>query len=110
MKKSKFGEAQYEAHITLLGNVDKKNELLLNVLKTLGMKVVDLVNIEKEGLQSEEFDVITTMHSPNLKDILGQTVLAVRTLQNMNFNVVRYKVESTIVDSKFDDKYKLLPK
>lgn len=58
----------YEAHINL---AEAKNpEVLAQYLRLLGLKVVDLVNLKLEGITSEEFGTITTMHSDNLADLV----------------------------------------
>jgi hypothetical protein len=109
MKTHKFGASQYEAHL----NIDKLEDsqthpALLKLLTDLGLKVVDLVNIPLKGLESEEFGTITTMHSDNLQTLIDNTRKAVLALQKEGYRVLRYKVESCVLDSKFEDSMKLL--
>lgn len=99
----------YESHITIFGEQeDWQIDNLLSLLQSLNLKVVDLVNIKRQGLQNEEFDVITTMHSSNLQDIVDKTKFAVEKLKFYNYPVVRYKIESTVYDSKHEDALELL--
>lgn len=91
----------YEAHVTIREPAD--HQTLLNALTFMGLKVVDLVNIDLDGMQNEE-GVITTMHSSNLQTLTEETSRAVKTLQSLNYEVLRYKIESTVIDSKYEDK------
>jgi hypothetical protein len=95
----------YEAHITV--EEPAQPDSIYEVLDFLGLKVVDLVNINIKGLLNEQ-GIITTMHSPNLQDLVDKTKLAVDTLKSYGYSVQRYKIESTVIDSKFDDSLKLL--
>jgi aryl-alcohol dehydrogenase-like predicted oxidoreductase len=107
-RQSKFGTAQYEAHITLgKTNESQQNDLILSLNK-LGFKVIDLAVINRPDLQNEAFDTITTSHSSNLQDLVDKTYDAVYNLKKDGFEVLRYKIESTIFDSKFEDTFKVL--
>jgi hypothetical protein len=95
----------YEAHITIKDTENKQE--LLDLLKDVGIKVVDLVNIPLDGLLNEE-GIITTMHGTTLSMLQLNVRLAVKTLQKYNYQVLRYKIESTVIDSKHDDVMNLL--
>lgn len=96
----------YEAYINL-GPVDCPKRLYVD-LCGVGLKIVDLVQVEIPGLDSEEFGVITTMHETNLKRLVSKVSMAVRVLKVLGYTVQRYKIESTVYDSKFEDKFNLL--
>jgi len=96
----------YEAHVNL-GPV-KRPEALQHDLAEVGLKIVDLVGIKLPGLESEEFGIITTMHETNLKRLVSDVSMAVRLLREWGYTVQRYKIESTVYDSKFEDKFGLL--
>lgn len=100
----------YEAHLTILGMNEEllSYDSLLTEIKSLGLKPVDLVNIRREDLENEEFDLITTLHSPSLKEITAQTIKAVTHLKEKGYPVVRYKIESAVFDSKYEDTFNLL--
>lgn len=95
----------YEAHITVKESSNPQK--LLSRLRDLNLKVVDLVNINIEGLNNEE-GIITTLHGSNLAHLTEQVRQAVQKLQLEDYTVLRYKIESTVLDSKHDDKLQLL--
>lgn len=95
----------YEAHITL-EDTDRPEDLQ-SLLTDLGIKVVDLVNIPLDGLLNEE-GIITTLHSNRLDLLKDRVVYSVQALQSNGYKVLRYKIESTIFDSKHHDKFQLL--
>lgn len=108
MGNPKFGNSQYEAHISL-GKMSKYAEdKLIPILNRVGFKVIDLAVIKKEGLEKEPFHIITTAHSKNLNSMCHNVSSAVDELRSQGYKVIRYKIESTVYDSKFEDKFNLL--
>jgi hypothetical protein len=98
----------YEAHVNL-GEMDTIHKVALpEVLNNLDFKTTDIVNLPIEGLEQEDFDTIITTKSDKLEDIKNKVYLAVVGLTELGYKVNRYKIESTIIDSKFDDKWELL--
>lgn len=109
MRKSKFGDSQYEAHVTL-GKMDArhKNMLIMSILPKSGFKITDIITMLVKGLEQEEFDTVITGKGDNLRQFTNEVQTTVLGLRNNGFEVLRYKIESTVVDSKFEDKFKLL--
>lgn len=98
----------YEAHINL-GEMDELQEAnLKTVLDKIGFKTTDIVNSPIEGLEQEDFHTILTTNDPNLSALKGRVGTSVLLLQAHGYKVNRYKIESTIWDSKFEDALELL--
>lgn len=94
----------YEAHIEI-APIDQKNiSLLKDDLQDLGFNLVDLVGIEREY----NLNLITTFHADNLSDLQDVVYNSVKQLKALGYDVKRYKIESTVIDSKFEDKLELL--
>lgn len=108
MKKNRFGDSQYEAHINL-GQMEKELEdKLQKVLENINFKTTDIVALPYEGLEQEEFYKIITTKDSNLRAITSRVENSVSLLQYLGYNVQRYKIESTIIDSKYEDKLDLI--
>lgn len=108
MKKHKFGDSQYEAHINL-GEMSAFQEMnLQNLLDNMGFKTTDIVAMPYEGLEQEDFYKIITTKDSNLKVLTERIKNSVLILSSLGYNVQRYKIESTVFDSKYEDKLGLL--
>lgn len=100
----------YEAHINL-GKMDKTLEIVLpEVLKGIDFKTTDIVALPIKGLESEDFYKIITTKDTNLETMKLRVSSAVEQLIDMGYDVQRYKIESTIIDSKYEDFFNLLTK
>lgn len=98
----------YEAHISL-GEMNKNDEdMLIPILNRVGFKVMDLAVIKKEGLENEPFHIIATAKSDCLQNLRDNVMSAVDTLKYAGYSVIRYKIESTIYDSKYEDALDIL--
>lgn len=98
----------YEAHINLGDMVDTLADGLPEVLSTIAFKTTDIVSMPYEGLETEDFTVIITTKDSNLKTLVQRIKDSVNLLIGLGYNVQRYKIESTIFDSKYEDAMGLL--
>lgn len=98
----------YEAHINLGAMVEALAEGLPEVLNKINFKTTDIVSMPYEGLESEDFTVIITTKDSNLKILTQRVKDSVTLLSGLGYKVQRYKVESTITDSKYDDVFGLI--
>jgi hypothetical protein len=98
----------YEAHISLEDNNLVYPKRLKETLERIDFQITDIVTMPVDGLEQEEFDYIITSRGTNLKEFTQKVLDAVITLQKEGYNVLRYKIESTIIDSKYEDKFNLL--
>jgi hypothetical protein len=65
---------------------------------------------EEDTPEASTYDTFMTGHSISFDDLRGRTMLLVSSLQNHGFNVRRYKIEDTLVDSRHDDEFNILNK
>ena len=95
----------YESHIT----IDPVHEDELKTFKKLAAKY----NFRVAKLLMEKtpstIDAFCTSHSKDYTQIVNDTICLVEALLGEGFHVRRYKIEDTLVDSKIEDKYMLLP-
>lgn len=98
----------YEAHINLGNMTEAQEEKLQSFLEIINFKTTDIVAMPYEGLEQEEFYKIITTKDSNLRALTSRIENAVSLLQYKGYQVQRYKIESTIFDSKFEDKLDLL--
>lgn len=100
----------FEAHVNL-GEMTKDEELaLVHLLEEINFKTTDIVNTPYEGLEQEEFHTILTTKDNNLQNLTKRIKDSCNLLIKQGYKVNRYKIESTVIDSKYEDKFNLLPK
>lgn len=100
----------YEAHITLEPVFGDSLRELKDVCTVYNFRVADLL-MKKELEDAPELsrtDTFTTGRSDNLKELISRTEELVKDLIARRYDVWRYKIESTVIDSKFEDKLGLL--
>lgn len=94
----------YESHIT----IDPVYEDGLAKFKKLAAKY----NFRVAKLLMEKtpstLDSFCTSRSKEYTQIVNDTICLVEALRGEGFHVRRYKIEDTLVDSKIEDRYKLL--
>lgn len=98
----------YEAHINLGDMTSFEEKALPMLLDVLGFKTTDIVNVPIDGLEQEDFHTIITTKGENLAEITTRVRASVELLKLSGYKVNRYKIESTIIDSKYEDKWELL--
>ena len=108
MKQHKFGDSQYEAHINLGEMSPTLENMLQDILIELNFKTTDIVALPYKNLEQEEFYKIITTKDANLKNLTRRIKDTVKFLSGVGYKVQRYKIESTIFDSKYIDDLNLL--
>lgn len=98
----------YEAHINLGDMSEELENKLQNFLETINFKTTDIVAMPYDGLEQEEFYKIITTKDSSLRNLTSRIENAVSLLRFKGYTVQRYKIESTIFDSKYEDKLDLL--
>lgn len=98
----------YEAHVNLSAMSEKLEDGLMEVLTKIDFKITDIVTMPYEGLEQEDFHTILTTKDSNLKILVDRVKDSVNLLIGLGYTVNRYKIESTILDSKYEDKLELL--
>jgi len=93
----------YEAHVTI---EPPKDELDIKDVRRLAathdFRVAKLL-MERDGrLVDHDKDMFCSARSQERQDILDRTLAFVRDLMAFGFSVYRYKIESTLVDSRED--------
>lgn len=94
----------YEACIEIKPLDKKRLKELKVALDAIDFQIVDLVAIKR----GDELNIITTSHAKNLQALNNRVGTAVRILQKLGYTVMRYKIESTVLDSKHEDKLGVL--
>ncbi len=100
----------YEAHLNLGKMNSDLEKKLPDVLKEIEFKTTDIVSMPYKDLESEDFYIILTTKDSHLGTLTQRVKNSVSLLQELEYDVQRYKIESTIYDSKYEDKLELLNK
>lgn len=98
-------ELYFESHITIEPVFDSDRVRVAEIMRPFKFKLADLL-MKKRSEDTEvrsKNDTFTTGHSKDFEDLRNRTVLAVKELQKSGYKVWRYKIENTIIDSKFED-------
>lgn len=101
----------YEAHVTIEPVFDGDLEKVSRIAAHHGFRVADLLMQKRKDDTPERSakDTFCTGHSRDLDDITGRTRLLVIDLMGNGWKVWRYKIEDTVLDSRHDDEWNLLP-
>lgn len=94
----------YEAHITIEPVFDERFDKFKTVCKPFRFHVAELL-MQKRAADKEERsknDSFCTGRSISFSDIKTRMMSLVETLHAEGFKVWRYKIESTLVDSRYD--------
>jgi 1,2-phenylacetyl-CoA epoxidase catalytic subunit len=98
----------YEAHINLDEMSEPQEEMLQEVLDKICFKTTDIVALPYENMEQEDFYKIVTTQDKNLKNLIQRVSDSVNLLMGLGYKVKRYKIESTVFDSKYEDQLNLL--
>ena len=102
----------YEAHVTIEPVFDERRNLATVLAEQYGFKLAALL-MQKRKSDSEERskkDTFMTAHSASLLCIKDRTAELVKCLLKNDFKVWRYKIEDTVLDSRYKDELNLLSK
>ncbi len=100
----------YESHVTIEPVFDERLALFIMLCRGQKFHVADLLMKKraKDELVRSSLDSFCTSRSNDYKDIALRTKFLVDRLKEEGFKVYRYKIESTLVDSRYDDEFHLL--
>ena len=100
----------YESHVTIEPVFNERLEELKELVEVNGFRVADLLMKKREEDKEERSknDTFCTARDWSFEKLRGRTISVVRNLRNRGFAVWRYKIESTVVDSRYDDSFNLL--
>lgn len=99
-----------EAHVTIEPVFDERRAEAARIALKHRFRLADLL-MKKERAATEERsdkDTFMTGHSKSQSDICQRLIALVRDLRAAGFQVWRYKVEDTLVDSRSRDEWGLL--
>lgn len=102
----------FEAHVTIEPVFDARRDQAGVLARMFGFKLADLL-MKKRQVETAErsaHDTFMTGHGQVLEDLTERTRALVEALQAAGFQVWRYKIEDTILDSRTDDVLGLLTK
>lgn len=101
----------YECHITIEPILDAQQLFNLSALVSkYKFKVADLL-MKKRGhntLERSEYDTFVSSRDIDKEVLRNRMLDLLEELKLLNYKVWRYKIESVILDSKFDDKYGII--
>lgn len=100
----------YEAHVTIEPVFDDRLELFAAICKRHHFRVAELL-LKKRSQDTEvrsSKDSFCAGRSKHFSVIANNTQAVVKDLIDAGFDVWRYKIEDTILDSKVDDIYNIL--
>lgn len=91
-------ELYFECHITFDPDYLISSEVMEEIAGRFGFKVATFL-MKKDGPQPDAFCSARDSHYERLVARCGDML---RTLRDMNLKVKRYKIENTLMDSKFE--------
>lgn len=102
----------YEAHITIEPVFENKLEIFKNICHDYKFRVANLYmqKRKKDTKIRSKNDAFCTGRSISYKDMEQRMLSLVQELTIKGFQVWRYKIESTLLDSRYDDSKYILNK
>lgn len=100
----------YESHITIEPVFDDRLELFKELCKPYGFKVANLL-MQKRKLDTPErsrYDTFCTGRHKGYYTLEHRMIFLIKTLKENDFEVWRYKIEDAIIDSRYDDIWRIL--
>ncbi len=95
----------YEAHITLEPLFDEQHEELVTICSHYGFHVAELLMRRRQNDLPERSrdDSFATGRSKTLEDLKGRMLALMDELTRQGFVIWRYKIEDTVLDSRYGD-------
>lgn len=102
----------YECHVTIEPVFDEKLEKLKELCKEYGFSVADLLfkKRKEDSPTRSEYDSFCTARDINIHRIRARLLALLLDLKDSGYQVWRYKIEDTIIDSKHDDSFFMIQK
>lgn len=100
----------FECHVTIEPVFDEKLALVTELAKGRHFRVADLLmrKRKEDTPERSKFDTFCTGHSKDYDDLSVRMQLLIDDLESAGFKVWRYKIENTLMDSKYSDVLGLL--
>ncbi|MDO8495587.1 MAG: hypothetical protein Q7S32_03680 [bacterium] len=100
----------FEAHITIEPVVDERLEVFKTLCRRYDFRVADLLMKKRtdDTPQRSAFDSFCTGRDQECSLLVLRTIQLVEDLRDFGFKVWRYKIESTLMDSEYQDIFSLL--
>src|SRR6185369_9095163 len=94
----------FECHVTIDPLNGKRLKLFTEICKPLNFRVADLVMIKSNGKDKpSDRDSFCTSRSKDFNDLNDRMVSLITECKKNSIKVRRYKIEDTILDSKYGD-------
>lgn len=105
-----LSDLYYECHVTIDPVFGEERKALAEIIKPYKFKLAKLVMKKGKGEEYKDstLDTFFTAHGKYYSDLQQRMVDCVRLVQSEGYNVRRYKIENTIIDSKFEDLLELI--
>lgn len=106
MKKALY---YFESHITIEPIFDEVLEKADNIAKKHKFQIADLLMQKraKDTPERSKYDTFMTGRGVDYEDLCTRTEKCIKELQADGLTVWRYKIEDTLMDSKFHDVFRL---
>lgn len=107
---SKHIPLYYECHITIEPVFEDRLIQLQEVASTHSFKVANLIlrkSHSDPGIPAQD-DTFCSAKSDNLETLRAQMLLMLENLMAFGYKILRYKIESIVIDSKKEDCYGFL--
>lgn len=100
----------YEAHVTIEPVFDERRCAASEIAKRYRFRLAELLMQKRQSDSAERsrYDTFMTANGHVLEDIENRTRGLIEALREAGFKVWRYKIEDTLVDSRFRDSLGLL--
>jgi hypothetical protein len=102
----------FEAHVTIEPVFDERLDNFAEICSKYKFRVAELLMKKREEHQElrSKYDSFCTGRGVSYKDLELRMIELIKNLKQREYKVWRYKIESTLLDSKYKDDLKLLVK
>lgn len=100
----------FEAHVTIEPVEGERHEAFGVICGLHGFRVAELLmkNRKSGTLERSPYDSFCTGRSPKYADLEGRMLRLLKDLREAGYQIWRYKIEDTLLDSRSDDTLFLL--
>jgi hypothetical protein len=98
----------YECHITIEPVFESKLLTVKAIASEYDFKVAELLMKKGHDMETSRYDTFMTGHSKNYEELVEDMRCLIEDLKTEDIKVWRYKIEDIVLDSRYEDTYKLL--